>query len=98
MTSYASDARSNVLTKHQSAAGSLFDLEHSYDRAGRPMSIPARNPTSTRRCRTVPPAVAAGWGYGFPEYKHSLCMGRGESVPCSHSRDHFFKLDGVGHA
>jgi hypothetical protein len=44
MTTYTYDARGHVLTKHQSAAGSLFDLQYTYDAAERPLTIKGRNP------------------------------------------------------
>jgi len=44
MTTYTYDARGHVLTRHQSAADSLFDLEYTYDAAERPLTIKGRNP------------------------------------------------------
>lgn len=44
MSSYTYDAKGNVLTKHQGAANTLFDLTYSYDSAGRPLTISGRNP------------------------------------------------------
>jgi len=44
MTTYTYDARGHVLTRHQSAAGSQFDLQYTYDGAERLIFVHGRNP------------------------------------------------------
>jgi len=44
MTTYSYDAQGNVLTRRQSAAGTLFDLDYDYDDAGRLLHVKGRNP------------------------------------------------------
>jgi hypothetical protein len=45
MTAYSYDALGKVLSKRQSAASTLFDLNYVYDAAGRLVRVDGRNPT-----------------------------------------------------